>query len=451
VLAGMVNYWHKLIPQFATKTYNMRKLLHKDVPFKWTPECEAELSYLKNCLVTDPILKPIDPNKDLIISSDASVYGMGYCVMQTGEDGMLHAVKYGRHATTPAQSNYSADDLEATALVYALKSVERLAQSRPTTIITDNCRVLHIKDWSPSNRHQKRLLTYVMQFPLPIVYIRGSKNLLPDALSRLWQDSTPQERKQHEATFMHDAEDFIVALTRQATVANRQDSLVKLSPTSLKLPNPYAKTYKPIKLAQDSGRSLGDSLKISAKNLHPFGNGSVCEDFFQISANNTENELLDICSDNTALRPAAPGASATPIAPGELGEPAVLGDPAEPQLQPPEAVHMLDSAAPMGAAQPAPWAQPQPLAQSAAATGTHVHEAGGSQIHARDPLYNLLVKQAADEPFLSTDTSNQPKQPADISSDTTTTDDISEARVVSKLVVQPQAGSTQRPVEPQAG
>jgi len=78
-LLGMVNYWCKLIPQFATKTYNMRKLLHKDVPFKWTPECEAELSYLKNCLVTDPILKPIDPNKDLIISTDASVYGLGYC------------------------------------------------------------------------------------------------------------------------------------------------------------------------------------------------------------------------------------------------------------------------------------------------------------------------------------------------------------------------------------
>jgi len=223
-LLGTVNYWHKLIPQFATKTYNMRKLLHKNVPFKWTPECEAELSYLKNCLVTDPILKPIDPNKDLIISTDASVYGLGYCVMQAGDSGMLHAVKYGSHATTPAQSNYSADDLEATALVYGLKSVEWLAQSRPTTIITDNSRVLHIKDWSPSNRQQKRLLTYVMQFPLIILYIRGSKNLLPDALSRLWQDSTIQERKQHEATFMHDAEDFIVALTRQATASSRQDS-----------------------------------------------------------------------------------------------------------------------------------------------------------------------------------------------------------------------------------
>jgi len=120
--------------------------------------------------------------------------------MQSDKEGTLHAVRYGFLATTPAQANYSADDLEATGLVYALKSVEWLVQSRHTTVITDNSRVLHIKDWSPSKRMQRRMLAYVMQFSLTILYIRGSKNLLPDALSRLWQDSSIQERKKHEAT-----------------------------------------------------------------------------------------------------------------------------------------------------------------------------------------------------------------------------------------------------------
>jgi len=81
-----------------------------------------------------------------VISTDASIYGLGYCIMQPDDSGILHAVKYGSYATTPAQSNYSADDLEATALVYALKSIEWLARCRHTSIITDNSRVLHIKD-----------------------------------------------------------------------------------------------------------------------------------------------------------------------------------------------------------------------------------------------------------------------------------------------------------------
>jgi len=46
-LLGMVNYWKKLIPQFSKNTYNMCHLLRKDTPFKWTPQCEAELTYLK--------------------------------------------------------------------------------------------------------------------------------------------------------------------------------------------------------------------------------------------------------------------------------------------------------------------------------------------------------------------------------------------------------------------
>jgi len=39
--------------------------------FKWTPECQAELDYLKSCLKSDPILKPIDLNRNLVISCDA--------------------------------------------------------------------------------------------------------------------------------------------------------------------------------------------------------------------------------------------------------------------------------------------------------------------------------------------------------------------------------------------
>jgi len=66
--------------------------------------------------VSDPILKPIDPNKDSVLSTDASTFGIGFCVVQADEDGLLHAVKYGSYATTNHQANYSTYDLEATAV-----------------------------------------------------------------------------------------------------------------------------------------------------------------------------------------------------------------------------------------------------------------------------------------------------------------------------------------------
>jgi len=114
------------ISKITQNTYHMCQLLKKDVEFKWTPECQTELDYLKTCLATDPILKPTDLNRDLVISCDASIHGIGFVIMQADDDGMLHAVMYGSYSTTPAQANYSAEDLEAMGLMYALKSIEWL-------------------------------------------------------------------------------------------------------------------------------------------------------------------------------------------------------------------------------------------------------------------------------------------------------------------------------------
>ena len=55
----------------------MCQLPEKDTEFKSSPECQKELEYLKNCLTSDPILKPIDLNRDIVISCDASIYGIG--------------------------------------------------------------------------------------------------------------------------------------------------------------------------------------------------------------------------------------------------------------------------------------------------------------------------------------------------------------------------------------
>jgi len=208
----------------------MRQLLKKDVEFKWTPECQTELDYLKTCLATDPILKPIDLNRDLVISCDASIYGIGFVIMQADDDGMLHAVRYGSYATTLAQANYSAEDLKVVGLMHVLKSIEWLVQCRHVTVITDNTAVLHMQDWSPRNR-QRRMLTYIMQFNLTICYIRGSSDTIPDSLLRLFQDSSPQEQRENESKYMHEVDDYFaindvfskLRITRTQTADDRSD------------------------------------------------------------------------------------------------------------------------------------------------------------------------------------------------------------------------------------
>jgi len=67
--------------------------------------------------VSDPILKPFDSNLEIIIHIDGSSHGLGFAVLQCGDDNNLHAVKYGSYATALHQAKYTADDLEAVALM----------------------------------------------------------------------------------------------------------------------------------------------------------------------------------------------------------------------------------------------------------------------------------------------------------------------------------------------
>jgi len=193
-------------------------------------------------------------------------------MMQADDSGDLHAVRYGPYATTKHQSNYSADDLEATALMYALKSVEWLAQCRKTTVITDNAHVLHLKDWTLTNRRQKRMLAYLQQFHLSVLFIKGSKNLLPDALSRLYQDASVQERKEHEAKFVYEIDDFILPVTTRSanraalkTPPNARDVLTSADDAAdSSALSPYAAPYFPQRLidqysSTDGGEILDDS------------------------------------------------------------------------------------------------------------------------------------------------------------------------------------------------
>jgi len=209
---GLVNYWKRSIPKYAARTYHMRQLLRKNTPFVWTDKCQEELEYLKRCLTDNPILRPIDPRKNLICATDGSMAGFGWTWMQEDDDGQLYVVAYGAKSTTPAQQRYTADDLEAIALVYALRSMEPVAIHRKITVITDNSHLLQWASWKPINARQKRMLAYLMMYMLTVVYIKGCRNVQADCLSRLYQDASEFERAEFMPKHVIEDDDFILAI-----------------------------------------------------------------------------------------------------------------------------------------------------------------------------------------------------------------------------------------------
>ena len=73
----------------------MNELLKKDVNWVWGPRQAAAYETLKR-LMTEPgrVLRPVDPDKPLILHTDWSIHGIGAVLGQLDDDGneyLVHA------------------------------------------------------------------------------------------------------------------------------------------------------------------------------------------------------------------------------------------------------------------------------------------------------------------------------------------------------------------------
>ena len=74
---GLCNYYRRFVKNFARICIPLNALLKNEVkrnfsPSDWTSECQNAFETLKEALVSPPILRFVDMNKDVVLSTDAS-------------------------------------------------------------------------------------------------------------------------------------------------------------------------------------------------------------------------------------------------------------------------------------------------------------------------------------------------------------------------------------------
>ena len=74
---GLLNYYSKFLPNFASKLSPLYKLLHKTTRWTWRRAQRDAFSEMKRLLQSDSLLVHFDENKPLILISDALPYGVG--------------------------------------------------------------------------------------------------------------------------------------------------------------------------------------------------------------------------------------------------------------------------------------------------------------------------------------------------------------------------------------
>jgi Reverse transcriptase (RNA-dependent DNA polymerase)/RNase H-like domain found in reverse transcriptase len=91
---SVFGYQRPFIWGFANIAKPLTELTKKDAPFVWTPHCTATIQWLKEIVLSDPVLQQPHPTCPYTLEVDASQYAMGAILQQPDQEGCLHPVGY---------------------------------------------------------------------------------------------------------------------------------------------------------------------------------------------------------------------------------------------------------------------------------------------------------------------------------------------------------------------
>ena len=177
---GLASFYRRFIPAFAAIASPLTDLTKKDVPWDWDTRCEYAFSELKRLLSDAPVLAPPDEDKPFVISTDASGEAVGAVLSQEGRP-----VAFISRRLKPAEQIKSAYERELIALVYAIVKWRCYVEGKRTRVETDHSTLRHYQTQPTISRQQARYVTLLADQDLDIVYIKGKKNMVADALSRM--------------------------------------------------------------------------------------------------------------------------------------------------------------------------------------------------------------------------------------------------------------------------
>jgi hypothetical protein len=113
---GLAGYYRWFIKGFSKIANPITKLQKKNKKFVWIEKCVEEFQRLKELLMTSPLLKVPDMDKEFLVCMDASKEGLPEVLMQDGRVIAYISRKLRKH-----KENYATHDLELLAIVYALR------------------------------------------------------------------------------------------------------------------------------------------------------------------------------------------------------------------------------------------------------------------------------------------------------------------------------------------
>uniref|UniRef100_A0A3B3RYT1 Gypsy retrotransposon integrase-like protein 1 n=1 Tax=Paramormyrops kingsleyae TaxID=1676925 RepID=A0A3B3RYT1_9TELE len=187
-LIGLLSWYNKFIPNFASVVVPLRACLKAENGFCWSEDAQNSLTEVKKLLVNSPALALFHPEWQVVISTDASAYGLGAVFSQIVRSCPSGSIAFASRTLSTAEQKYSTVEKEALACVWAVEKWRTYLWGRRFILRTDHqalTTLLTTKGTDCAGMRIARWATRLLCFDYSVEYRAGSENYTADCLSRL--------------------------------------------------------------------------------------------------------------------------------------------------------------------------------------------------------------------------------------------------------------------------
>ncbi len=218
-LLGMINYLAKFCQNLSVITSPLRDLLKRDVEWTWDQSHMQIFETIKKTIADVPVLRLFNPSEPVMLSVDASPYGVGAVLLQAGQP-----IEFASRTLTETQRRYAQIEKELLAVQFGLQHFHHYVYGQRVQVETDHKPLLGLVD-KPIGLCTPRIQRMRLQmqpYDFCLSYKPGKEMYLADTLSR-----APEPREYSSDTSQQPDEQVNALLSYIIPEQSSRDKYVK--------------------------------------------------------------------------------------------------------------------------------------------------------------------------------------------------------------------------------
>ncbi|XP_029169373.1 uncharacterized protein LOC114939266 [Nylanderia fulva] len=182
----MSSWYRRFIPQFATLSEPITRLLKKGRRWEWGDDQDRAFQEIRDHLVTAPTLACPNFEIPFVLQTDASSVGLGAVLTQT-IDGEERVIAFASRALADLETRYTVTEQECLAVVWAIKKFRPYLEGYRFTVVTDHSSLRWLHNLKNPTGKLARWALELLEYDYEVIHRKGALHHVPDALSRMYE------------------------------------------------------------------------------------------------------------------------------------------------------------------------------------------------------------------------------------------------------------------------